>query len=186
MGIKLTGNPHIIKDGVCTLFLLDRAGKVKAKTIVDEDDAERVLKRRWLVGRNGYAITVVNGKQIGLHNFIMKSQMIDHISGNRFDNRKRNLRKVTSQQNAQNVAIGKQNTSGLKGVSWDKRLGKWCVFIQIPGMKIKRVWATDDKNNAGYIYDQWAMQLFGEFARTNFNYSGSVVVPRQDKKDTPE
>ena len=171
MGKKLTGNPHIIKNGVCTLFLLDKDGKVRAKTIVDEDDAERVLKRRWLVGRSGYAITVVGEKQIGLHNFIMNSQMIDHKSGNRFDNRKVNLRKVTRQQNAQNVAIGKQNTSGYKGVSWDSRLNKWAVFIQIPGAKIKRVWADDDPIQAAYIYDQWAMQLFGEFARTNFQYN---------------
>ena len=179
---KTTGNPYIIKDGVCTLFILDKDGKVRAKTVVDEDDAERVLKRRWIVGRSGYAITVVKDKQIGLHNFIMGAQLIDHISGNRFDNRKVNLRKVTRQQNAQNVAIGKQNTSGYKGVSWDSRIEKWATFIQIPGMKIKRVWADKDIIEAAYIYDQWAMQLFGEFARTNFDYRQSIEVERQTKK----
>jgi hypothetical protein len=57
---------------------------------------------------------------------------IDHINGIRHDNRIDNLRDVTQQQNAHNKKeIFKTNTSGYKGVCWNKRSKKWQSCISV-------------------------------------------------------
>lgn len=55
----------------------------------------------------------------------------DHINRNRLDNRKRNLRKVTRQENMHNKSIYKSNSSGCSGVKWNKRLNSWQVQITV-------------------------------------------------------
>lgn len=54
---------------------------------------------------------------------------IDHINGNKADNRIGNLREVTNGQNQQNGSLRKTNSSGHKGVSWDKNTSKWIAYI---------------------------------------------------------
>lgn len=56
---------------------------------------------------------------------------IDHINREKSDNRIANLRDVTRSINLQNCAIRKSNTTGVKGVSWDKRRQKWQASIKI-------------------------------------------------------
>ncbi|WP_252233758.1 HNH endonuclease [Clostridium sp. ZS1] len=69
-----------------------------------------------------------------MHRFIMNppsNKLIDHINGNKLDNRKCNLRIVNKSQNAMNSKKPKNNTSGVKGVYWDKRSKKWEASIQV-------------------------------------------------------
>jgi hypothetical protein len=54
---------------------------------------------------------------------------IDHINGNTLDNRKANLRICTRAENNCNIKRRKNNTSGYKGVSFDKRKKKWSAYI---------------------------------------------------------
>jgi hypothetical protein len=62
---------------------------------------------------------------------------IDHINGNRKDNRLANLRLVTRRQNAENrQKAHKGNTSGVKGVSWYKRYGQYVAQICVDGKRI--------------------------------------------------
>lgn len=56
---------------------------------------------------------------------------IDHINRDRDDNRIANLRDTTRSVNLQNCTINKTNTSGVKGVSWDKRRQKWQAWVKI-------------------------------------------------------
>jgi len=56
---------------------------------------------------------------------------IDHINGNRSDNRIANLRAATKAENAQNYKTRKDNTSGATGVIWHKRTGKWTAALSI-------------------------------------------------------
>ena len=58
---------------------------------------------------------------------------IDHINGNKIDNRIENLRDVTATQNAQNVGMRSNNTSGYNGVYWYARYSKWRAQINIDG-----------------------------------------------------
>lgn len=55
----------------------------------------------------------------------------DHINRNPLDNRSCNFRRATSLENARNRSLGKNNTSGFIGVSWDKSCQKWTASIRV-------------------------------------------------------
>lgn len=57
--------------------------------------------------------------------------IIDHVDRNRSNNRWSNLREVTAAGNAQNASLRKDNTSGVKGVSWDKKNKKWMAQLRV-------------------------------------------------------
>jgi ribosomal protein L35AE/L33A len=88
---------------------------------------------------NGYVRVRVRelGGAVSVHRVIYCMQhgympdFIDHINGNRDDNRIENLRAVTQQQNSYNGKIRTHNTSGSKNVSWNKRLQQWGVSITV-------------------------------------------------------
>lgn len=61
---------------------------------------------------------------------------IDHINGNPSDNRIKNLRDVTKEQNAQNTKIHSNNTSGYSGVSYATRERNWRVEIGVHGKQV--------------------------------------------------
>lgn len=62
--------------------------------------------------------------------------LIDHKDTNPFHNRIENLREATQSQNLANARIRKDNTSGIKGVSFFKRDSKWRASITINGRAI--------------------------------------------------
>jgi hypothetical protein len=63
-------------------------------------------------------------------------EFLDHIDGNTFNNCIENLRPATISQNNCNQVIRKDNTSGIKGVSWCKTWKKWKVRVQINRKRI--------------------------------------------------
>ena len=90
---------------------------------------------------------------------------VDHINGVRSDNRLLNLRPATSVQNSANVGIKANNTSGVKGVCWHKRAGKWRAQIK-KGPRNVYLGLFTDINEAKAVYDAEARAFYGEFART--------------------
>lgn len=58
---------------------------------------------------------------------------IDHINGDRSDNRIANLREASRSENLQNAAMRSDNTSGVKGVYFNKARGKWQAYIRLDG-----------------------------------------------------
>ena len=89
---------------------------------------------------------------------------IDHINGDRADNRWANLRAATRRQNLQNTGIRKSNTSGLKGVSYDASRGKWKAQMRLPGVA-RFIGRFDTKEEASAAYNAFAEAHFGEFVR---------------------
>ena len=77
-------------------------------------------------------------------------QIIDHINGNPADNRICNLRECTTQQNNYNAKLSKRNTSGIKGVRFDKDRNKWEANLRINGKRtrIGRFNTLEDAKNA--------------------------------------
>jgi hypothetical protein len=91
---------------------------------------------------------------------------IDHIDGNRLNNRKSNLRFATSSQNKINRGPRKDNTSGFKGVSLNKKLNKYGVRLMIDG-KYKHLGLFNNKIEAAKVYNENALKYYGEFAWLN-------------------
>lgn len=64
------------------------------------------------------------------------AEEIDHINGNRGDNRIANLREATHAENGQNRAIPRNSRSKRHGVGWDKKAGKWRARIKSKGVEV--------------------------------------------------
>jgi hypothetical protein len=112
-----------------------------------------------------------NGKQrmIFFHRTITccpKGMLIDHINGNTLDNRKCNLRICTHQQNMKNQKRRKNNTSGYKGVSFDKRDKVYRAHISL---NMKRIYLGSFKSpeDAYAAYCEASKKYHGEFGRTD-------------------
>lgn len=61
---------------------------------------------------------------------------IDHINGNKADNRIHNLRDVSGKQNSRNLPLRARNSSGVTGVCWVKRYGKYVAYISGPSGRV--------------------------------------------------
>lgn len=61
---------------------------------------------------------------------------IDHINGNRSDNRIINLRDISREENCRNAKRYRNNGSGVQGVGWCKQSGKWRARIRVGGKQI--------------------------------------------------
>ena len=89
---------------------------------------------------------------------------IDHINGDKADNRLANLRPATNAQNMRNLGAYATNTSGHKGVTWHKRAGKWMAQITVDG-KCRYLGLFADKNAAVEAYASASAEMHGEFGR---------------------
>jgi HNH endonuclease len=93
------------------------------------------------VTTNGYCRTSINGVSFGVHRIIFKMHHgydpidVDHINGNRSDNRIENLRSVTRSVNMRNLSIRSDSSSRSVGVSWEKLRGKWNAYINVNGKR---------------------------------------------------
>ncbi|UBB12363.1 HNH endonuclease [Pantoea eucrina] len=84
---------------------------------------------------------------------------IDHIDGDKINNRASNLRIATKQQNSWNVGLNKQNKSGVKGVHFDSYTNMWRASCQ--EKKIGRFKTIEEAAEAVRSYREKA---HGEFA----------------------
>ncbi len=94
-------------------------------TEVDPVDFQRVSQHKWFL-RNGYAVSVINGRTVRLHRFVMNEDdpriVIDHINRDRLDNRAENLRPLTPIENANN------RVDNVRVTAWGevKTIAEWC------------------------------------------------------------
>lgn len=120
------------------------------------------------VNGNGYKQVIVLGKiklyhrVVFLYHYGYLPQYIDHINRNRLDNRIENLREATARENQANRKIGKNNTSGYTGVSWDKVNKKWEATTRNDNKKIN-LGRYDTPVLARAAYVNWHEQNFKGF-----------------------
>ena len=91
-----------------------------------------------------------------------QKKCVDHIDNNRHNNNVINLRWATRSQNSQNTKLSSKNTSGTKGVSWNKNTNKWKAQITINGKQII-LGSFVNKDDAINIRIQRAKDAFGEY-----------------------
>lgn len=92
--------------------------------------------------------------------------IIDHIDGDRLNNRIGNLRSCTRQQNNMNVGPKSNNKTGYKGVSWHKQTSKYMARITDSG-KIVHLGMFACKHEAARAYNEAALRYHGDFAYLN-------------------
>jgi len=85
---------------------------------------------------------------------------IDHIDGDRSNNRLANLRLASRSQNMLNGGTGRANTSGYRGVMWDKTKQRWRAVSQG-----RHIGYFAEKEAAIAAYDAFIVRAHGEFAR---------------------
>jgi hypothetical protein len=146
-------------------------GKV---ALVDDGEFEELNKYKWHVLWNGYsfyAVRSVGKKTISMHRQIMgtpKGMDTDHRDMNTLNNQRFNLRICTGSQNMYNSGKRKNNTSGYKGVTFNKKKRKFQAQIRVPGKRFYLgLFTTPIK--AAIAYDIAAKRLHGVFAQLNFN-----------------
>ena len=87
---------------------------------------------------------------------------LDHINRNKADNRLCNLRDATCSENLCNTNLRSDNSSGVKGIAWDKSRNKWRASVEFGGaLKMKRFTSFEE---ACLQIREWRVQLHGEFA----------------------
>jgi hypothetical protein len=106
----------------------------KEKHFLDVDDALRYVGKAMYISSNGYLRVSANhwdGDRY-VHRDVLKAkkgESVDHINGNKLDNRKENLRICTHQQNMCNTKTPITNKTGVKGVHWSEERQKWSAQI---------------------------------------------------------
>lgn len=117
----------------------------------------------------GYVMIYIRGKAYRAHRLAFLymrgeiPEIVDHINGNRSDNRWSNLRESTKEGNSHNSIISKNNKSGVKCVSWNKRLGKWHARI-MKERKYEHIGYFPDLIGAELAVRKARIELHGEFA----------------------
>lgn len=89
---------------------------------------------------------------------------IDHINGDPLDNRLDNLREATPHQNQANKGMRIDNTSGVKGVTWDKNRGLWIASLSHKRKHI-HLGRYANIDEAAEAYRLGSIKYFGEYSR---------------------
>lgn len=173
-------NSYTVKDGI---VYMDVGGRV---CLLDEEDLPLVIKYRWHLRRQknkkrGHDDAIEypvfknsdHKKAIVMYHLIMPiqpGQVIDHINGNRMDNRKSNMRVCSQRENSKNNGISRNNKSGYKGVFRDKRYKNREVWLFSLKNDDKTIDVTGfaSPEEAAKAYDAKAIELHGPYARLNF------------------
>lgn len=141
---------------------------------VDDADFEWLNQWKWYaakIGKTFYAVRADGKfpfrKHIYMHTEIMstpKGMKTDHRDHDGLNNTRVNLRNCTHAQNQQNRDRLPNNTSGYKGVSWNK--GKWQAHISVDN-KLIGLGRFSDVKDAARAYNEAAKNFYGEFALLN-------------------
>lgn len=119
----------------------------------------------------GYCYIAIDGRRYLSHRLAwlytfgqFPAREIDHINCDRADNRLYNLREATPRQNRGNIKRSSHNSSGFKGVSFNKFAKKYSASIHVDDKKV-HIGYFDNPETAHSAYMSKALEIFGDFAR---------------------
>lgn len=163
------------KASVCECGLTAFVSGTRATVgIVDAVDVALVGAWNWTASNSGHMYRrkpkSAGGETIFMHHEVLGKAPgleVDHINGDRRDNRRANLRFVTKAQNQMNrVAV--VAASGFKGVARNKKGWSASIKKRVEGKKVNYHLGTfKTPEEAAAAYDRAAVGMFGEFAKTN-------------------
>lgn len=139
------------------LYWKSNRGKVKAGSI-----AGRLATGTYKQVKINYQ-SYLNHRLIFLMHHGYMPDYVDHINGNKTDNRIENLREATKNQNQHNRKISTNSKSGVKGVFWHKRDKKWQVHIGTDS-KLKYFGSFTDLELAKLVATEARNKYHGEYA----------------------
>lgn len=120
---------------------------------------------------HGYMKIMINQRLFKTHRLAwlyvygeMPTQQIDHIDGDRADNRIKNLRLVSNKQNQENVGPRSNNSTGFRGVSFNKKSGRYEAYITNNLKKIS-LGMFDSPEIAASVAAQKRSEMFTHEAR---------------------
>lgn len=162
-------------SGDHAIILRARDGSVRAVSYVSAADVADISSVRWKLSTGGYAVRNFwrDGKLC--HEAMARRILgvtdpavtVDHINGDKLDNRRENLRIASGAENRCNKKLYSNNTSGFKGVEYrpDCR-GRFRATIKRDGTLRYLGW-FDTAEDAARAYNTAALEIHGEFARLN-------------------
>lgn len=160
--------------------------------LIDDEDYDRVMGHNWHYTSNNPKRPYFSFSKrdkgernwTSLHRFILnapKGTVVDHISGNTLDNRKCNLRITDWTGNARNHGIADTNTSGYRGVHFDKQKKRWRAVICYNNKGISLGYYPSIEL-AAFVYEEAAKVLFGEYHRD----LGVCIIPELSTEYIPD
>ncbi len=106
--------------------------------LVDDDAPTEIVDGRWYLSHHGYAVGV--GGRARMHRVVLgvtdPCVQVDHINGDRLDNRRSNLREATAAENAQNRVAGFGGSSRYRGVAWHGQRGRWGAYAKVARRRV--------------------------------------------------
>ena len=145
-------------------------------SIVDDADYLKLSKLKWCavwdpdtktfrasrgVSRNGKTTTVFLHREI--IGVVERTRKVDHKNHDTLDNRRENLRVCTNAENCRNRRGPRARSfSGVRGVCWNKKCGKWRAQIRVGG-KNRHLGLFISKAAAGAAYIAANRTHFGDF-----------------------
>lgn len=146
------------------------------QTLLDDDTYNYANQWKWYEV-SGYArreYRIFNKTyRVALHHVVLGivgeatgTLEVDHVNGNRLDNRKENLRIVHKAENQRNAGLRSDNTSGYKGVTLDKQTGHWKAQCYRRNKRI-HIGSFNTAKEAALAYNKVASKEFGVYARLN-------------------
>lgn len=111
--------------------------------LVDDEDYNWLNQWSWWVEKKGYAVRKESwgGRRhrLYLHRELLRvgpHQIIDHINGNRLDNRRVNLRIVSPTINSRNRLLSTRNKTGHNGIYWVQRVKMFEAYITVKRRRV--------------------------------------------------
>lgn len=140
-------------------------------------------KRSYRGGVRSLVTVYVHNKSVPAHQIvwemhnpsIAKGLLPDHINGDPWDNKIENLRPATASQNGYNRGVGRNNSSGAKGVHWCNTHERWVASIRVNKV-LMCIGYYQNKEDAVTARREEELRLHGQYATNVQNRPIAMVV----------